>query len=110
MRANGVPDFPDDARDLPKGGLTIPDRAMKACRKWEAALGGKAVDPNDPATRDRFLKLARCMRAHGVDWPDPGGGTLGGPPPDLSGVKDKAKAESALKECQRSWSSPAPSP
>jgi hypothetical protein len=102
MRENGVPRYPDDPRNLPEGGLTIPDRAMKACRKWAVPAGATPIDPNDPATRDRFLKLARCMRAHGVDWPDPSPGGLGGPPPDLSGVPDRAKVQAALKECQRS--------
>jgi hypothetical protein len=104
MRDNGVATYPDDPKNMPKGGIHLSDKAVNACKKWQQAAAWKVIDGNDPETRDRFLKLARCMRAHGIDWPDPRpGGDLGGPPPDLSGVKDKAKVKTALKDCQRSW-------
>ncbi|HZE30356.1 MAG TPA: hypothetical protein VE198_02830 [Actinoallomurus sp.] len=103
LRENGVPGYPDDPKQIPNG-LTIPERAINACEQWAQAGGAKTLDPNDPQTRDRFLKLARCMRAHGVDWPDPRPGSLGGPPPDLAGVKNKAKVQAALKTCQQTWS------
>jgi hypothetical protein len=100
LRQNGAPNYPDDAKKLPSGGIEVPQRAMDACAQLAKAMGGQTVDPNDPQTRDRFLKLARCMRAHGFDWPDPKPGSLGGPPPDLSGVKNKAQMEAAMKKCQ----------
>jgi len=99
LRANGLPNYPDDPRKLPSGGIAIPDRAVTACAKLRPP--GRTIDPSDPKVRDHFLKLARCMRSHGVDWPDPSPGDLGGPPPDLSGVPDKAKVEAWLKVCNR---------
>jgi hypothetical protein len=97
LRANGVPKYPDDPRNLPPGGITIPDRAIKACGKLRPP--GKTINPNDPKFQDQMLKLARCMRAHGIDWPDPRPGNPG-PPPDLSGVPNKTKVEETLKICE----------
>jgi hypothetical protein len=101
VRDNGAPNYPDDSKKIPNG-FFIPEKAVKACEKWAQAAGGKTIDPNDPQTRDRFLKLSRCMRAHGIDWPDPNPGSLGGPPPDLSGT-NKPKVTAALKICQKGW-------
>jgi hypothetical protein len=97
LRAHGV-NMPDDDKDLPKAGVSIPEAAEKACREW---LQGVTVpiDANDPETRDRFLKVARCMRAHGFDWPDPRPGTLGGPPPDYDGGNDKPRFKKTLTGC-----------
>lgn len=102
IRDNGVPNYPDDPKKIPNG-FFIPEKAVKACEKWAQAAGGQTLDPNDPHTRDRFLKLAQCMRAHGIDWPDPKPGSFGGPPPDLSGT-NKPKVRAALKICQKDWS------
>lgn len=102
LRDNGVPNYPDDPSKVPNG-ISVPEKARKACAKWNQQAGGQTLDPNDPQTRDRFLKLARCMRAHGIDWPDPKPGSLGGPPPDLKGVKNKTKVQAALRICQRGW-------
>ncbi|GAA2088121.1 hypothetical protein [Actinomadura alba] len=93
LRENGVP-MPDDPKDLPKGGLAIPDKAMKACEQQQKAMGGKRIDMNDPATRDRFTKLARCMREHDFDFPDP----PNMPAPDFDGG-NRPRFEKALKEC-----------
>ncbi|MBC6457218.1 hypothetical protein [Actinomadura sp. HBU206391] len=93
MRENGVA-MPDDPRDLPKGGLAIPDKAMKACEEFQKALGGTRIDMNDPETRDRFTKLAQCMRKHGFDFPDP----PNMPPPDFDGG-NKPRFDRSLKDC-----------
>ena len=50
--------------------------------------------------REAALKFAKCMRAHGVDMPDPepnGGIRIGGP--DM-GPQDRQKLEDAQKACQ----------
>jgi hypothetical protein len=99
LREHGV-NMPDDPKDLPSGGLAISDTAEKACKKWMQGVG-TVLDANDPQTRDRFLKLARCMRAHGIDWPDPQPGSLGGPPPDYDGGDNKPKFDQALKACRQ---------
>jgi hypothetical protein len=100
LRAHGV-DMPDDPKDLPAGGLTISDQAEAACGQFQPP--GKPLDANDPATRDRFVRLARCMRGHGFDWPDPAPGSLGGPPPDYDGGRDKARWQRSLTDCQKGW-------
>ena len=84
MRAHGLPDFPDPD---PNGGITInsggpggknlgPDApAFKAAQKACASLapGGGAATPAEKAKRRaEGLKMAQCMRAHGIlDFPDP---------------------------------------
>jgi hypothetical protein len=51
--------------------------AMEKCRKHLRFGGGERLTPAQQAkARDAFLKFARCMRANGVNVPDPkpGGG------------------------------------
>jgi hypothetical protein len=78
MRRHGV-DVPDPK---PNRGLVISsemgnpeqvDRAMRACEK---EVGKPPAPPQMSAEdqrefRDRALKHARCMREHGIDFPDP---------------------------------------
>ncbi len=45
------------------------DAAQKACQKYLPK--GGTLNPNDPQALDRALKLARCLRAHGVNVADP---------------------------------------
>jgi hypothetical protein len=77
MRAHGVSHFPDPA---PGGGLVVPNSinvnapafqaAQRACNKLFPG-GGPGGRPSE-ADRLAMLKLARCMRAHGVpSFPDP---------------------------------------
>jgi hypothetical protein len=94
MRDHGV-DFPDPQREG-NGGIRIggPGKgkglginpsdpkfqaAQKTCQKYLEAGGGP---PQDPATqakvRDALVAYAGCMRAHGVDMPDPKSGPGGG--------------------------------
>jgi hypothetical protein len=82
MRANGVLNFPDPTAG---GGLSLPagmkpsSPAFKAaqakCRKLLPGGGppgpGSSTNPSAP-TLAKFLRIARCMRRHGVeDFPDP---------------------------------------
>ena len=89
IRSHGVSDFPDPPSS---GQLTIPpddrntpafERAQKACRSLMPGGAGGA-GPNgqkSDMTRAQALRLARCIRAHGVpNFPDPnasGGISLG---------------------------------
>jgi hypothetical protein len=88
MREQGV-NMPDDPKDLPKGGLEIPDRAVRACERHQPP--GKTIDFRDPEVRDRFARFAKCMREHGFDMPD-------NAPPDIH-QKDPQKWERASKSC-----------
>jgi hypothetical protein len=76
MRENGV-NMPDPKPGEPAR-ITDPnvdqarlEAATKTCQPLLQA-GGGAIDPNDPAVRDAYLKFAQCMRDHGVNMPDPG--------------------------------------
>jgi hypothetical protein len=89
MRSHGV-DMPDPEVDS-KGRVrvTVGDRAGKGSppdpRKLDAAqqacghlLANGAAGPGklDPKAQDAMLAFARCMRAHGIDMPDPTGNGL----------------------------------
>jgi hypothetical protein len=97
MREHGI-DMPDPQR-VGSGGIKMTqkggpgskakmDAANKDCQKYMVKGGGKAPSAAEQAkAKDAMLAYAKCMRAHGVDMPDPkfssnGGGTtfqLGGP-------------------------------
>jgi hypothetical protein len=80
MRANGVPNFPDPKAGggflfHARGGMNPSSPAFKAaqakCRHFMPPGPGSGPPPS-PQTLARFLKVARCMRQHGVyDFPDP---------------------------------------
>jgi hypothetical protein len=84
MRSNGLPNFPDPNGS---GGFAfhasaemnpsspVFKAAQAKCRKLMPGGGppgpGSMTNPS-PQTLARFLKIARCMRQHGVsDFPDP---------------------------------------
>jgi hypothetical protein len=116
MREHGV-DVPDPQVDdegrfrIQVGGRGVrPDdakvrRAMRACG---SLLGKMRNGEKEPSAEDRArfeeqaLKFARCMRAHGVDIPDPkfdgGGGILMEKP--APGTKDSAKFREASEACR----------
>jgi hypothetical protein len=80
MRASGVPNFPDPK---PGGGFLFHARAgmtsspgFKAaqakCHKLMPGGGPPSTTNPSPQTLAHFLKVAQCMRTHGVpDFPDP---------------------------------------
>jgi hypothetical protein len=97
MREHGI-DMPDPQR-VGNGGIKMTQKvtpgsrvkaeaAQKACQKYMKVGGGRAPSAAEQAkAKDAMLAYARCMRAQGVDMPDPqfssgGGGfafELGGP-------------------------------
>ncbi len=114
MRKNGV-DVPDPGGDGmivvgggPKAGQPVEanreemQKAEQACKKEREALEGTIGEP--PADiQDKFLKMARCMRRHGVDMPDPSTGgdgqvTVGVERSDLDDPKFRAAQETCRKE------------
>lgn len=72
------------------------DAATKACRSYAP---NKDINPNDPKVRDRMLKMAQCMRAHGVNMPDPQPGQ-GLMIQDSGGTADHAKVDKANQACR----------
>jgi hypothetical protein len=125
MRDHGV-DFPYP-QGVGTGGIKISGRninpndpktksAQSACQKYTQIGGGETVDPAKRAKlQEAALNFARCMRAHGVNMPDPklsgkGGLTFqagpgpkdgnSGPGKGLGGVNpDSPKFKAADKEC-----------
>ena len=119
MRANGVPKFPDPTqsgsggvgfdgliRDS-DGGLTVDGitfdgpalrTAEKACSRY---LIPKGPPPNANAAQEaQQLKLAECMRKHGVpNFPDPTNGARGPNGPDLN--TDSPAFQAASAACGR---------
>jgi hypothetical protein len=81
--------------------------AQEACKRYLPS-GGQAARPN-PQQQQQALRFARCMRAHGIDLPDPspnggglviqgggsGGRTRSGPNPD------DPKFKAAQQACQK---------
>lgn len=114
LRDHGI-DAPDPTRDA-NGGIkqkvdsgpgkldeAAMERAQKACEKYMVIGGGEAPDPAEQAKRqDAFLAYARCMRAAGINMPDPkfAGNRVtmgvragaGGPDPESPAFKTADKA------------------
>jgi hypothetical protein len=96
LREHGV-----DVQDPPPGGMvTLPmdspalKDAMDKCRQYQTTTQGRTgYRPNDPAQQELLRKFAKCMRDHGVDWPDPVPGqqaaTAAAMTPQLMDVFDK---------------------
>ena len=87
MRAHGVPNFPDPGSG---GGIQIPDNvnprapafqsAQRACFKLLPG-GGPGRGGNSEARKQMLLKLAECMRSHGISsFPDPSSSPPSAPP------------------------------
>jgi hypothetical protein len=74
MRQHGI-NFPDPTGSGPVSihitNQQAFDSAQTACERYRAA-GEKSISPAQRAQfQDRALQFARCMRAHGVNLPDP---------------------------------------
>jgi hypothetical protein len=124
MRENGI-DMPDPDSGGGGGGIRIqlpegvdPDSetfqsAQEECQPIieDAIPEGERPDPSE--MRDQAVKLAQCMREHGVNMPDPqvdaeGRVTMGGPPPGGGeggsgpdeGIQSDPDFEEAQEACQ----------
>jgi hypothetical protein len=75
MRDHGIDDSgASGASAAPVSAATIA-AAEVACRHiFDGVVGDPVSGPMDPAVMDQWLAWARCMRAHGVNVADPGGG------------------------------------
>ncbi|WP_433334757.1 hypothetical protein [Spirillospora sp. CA-294931] len=105
MREHGV-DMADPKSGEDSAGVTIgdegtsPQKIEKAIRACRTVAGIPEPKPISQAERDRMLKFARCMRARGVDMPDPKfeGGAVEALPLPSSGPQ-KEKFDKAGKAC-----------
>ena len=94
MRANGVPNFSDPSGG--GGGIKIPNGVNPQAPAFQAAQktcfkllpgGGPLSGKVSEARKEQLLKLARCMRAHGVSaFPDPTSGPPSKGPPTGGGI------------------------
>jgi hypothetical protein len=94
---------PGTAR-IPKATL---DAAQKACQKILESVKPPSMSPEDQAKeREAALKMARCMREHGIDFPDPqfgeGGEIRQKIGPGAGGVKpEDPRFQEAMKACAK---------
>lgn len=90
MRSHGVPNFPDPPAggggvQLSAGSGINPQSpafqaAQNACQKL-LPLGGPARGGGSEARKLRLLRLAQCMRSHGIStFPDPTSSAPSAPP------------------------------
>jgi hypothetical protein len=94
---------PGTAR-IPKATL---DTAQRACRKIMEDVKPPSMSKEDQAkAREAGLKMARCMRAHGIDFPDPQFGKggeirqkIGGPGSDIN--PQDPRFQQAMTACQK---------
>ena len=107
MRDNGV-DMPD-----PQGGVGVRvqaleegsadmekmNKAHEACKQH--LPNGGAPREMTPEEKDKLRQQAKCMREHGVDWPDPDTATTGNGKSDtkLPQFDDTEKFKQAMKDC-----------
>jgi hypothetical protein len=105
MRDNGV-DMPDPDQD--SGGVRLdaieegsPElekmtKAHEAC-KQHLPNGGEMRELT-PEEKDKMRKDAKCMREHGIDWPDPDAPATG-EGKSLPQIDDTEKLEQAMQDC-----------
>ena len=80
IRAHGLPSFPDPqvGRDgvprFPDSAPHVPQQTQQACSSIASRIPPGYSETQPASTDDlrKLLRLAACIRAHGVrDWPDP---------------------------------------
>jgi hypothetical protein len=115
MRTHGVPDFPDPNANgttivPPSSSITSNSgqlaAANNACQQLQP--GGDATPPaQTPQELAQSLRLAQCIRTHGVpDFPDPGsapvGASAGGKSKNggLASMMNSPQAQVALRTCR----------
>ncbi|KZB87285.1 hypothetical protein [Amycolatopsis regifaucium] len=109
MREHGI-NMPEPKRDANgqdtitfEAGDTPPDEkkmkaADEACRKL--LPNGGEIKPPTPEELDKMRKEAKCMRDHGIDFPDPEPAGKGGAAIALGDASgDPKKFEEAAKAC-----------
>lgn len=104
-RAHGDPSFPDPAYDPGDGrwhfGISpasAPESTQQACQHLFPATSPSPAVPQ--AQFQKLVRLARCIRQHGVaDWPDPN--AQGEFPLPQTLMQKSPAQEHAFKACQR---------
>ncbi|WP_248962452.1 hypothetical protein [Sphaerisporangium perillae] len=83
------------------------DKAMQACRSLDPGAEKKKDFAPTPEEQERARAFAKCMRAHGIDMPDPDlsdGGpirlVIGGPGSEHRMEPDDPKLVKAMEACR----------
>jgi hypothetical protein len=101
MREQGI-DFPDPGADgrrmLKVGGDSgiSPEefeRASKACEKYRKDIRPQLTEEEQQEFKERALEHARCMREHGIDFPDPTFDAEGGAQIRMRAGRDRINPE-----------------
>jgi hypothetical protein len=71
VRAQGTPGDAASKRDFGVGGPDDPDDPFAVCHRQTGWAPTPPTAAEQAQMRDRMLRMARCMRSHGVDMPDP---------------------------------------
>jgi hypothetical protein len=107
MRKNGV-NMPDPKPGQDSGAISLggngasPEKLEKALKICRNVAGIPAPKPLSPEQQDKMLKFAACMRAHGIDMPDPKfDGSLGHAMRVPSSSAGKEKLDKANRACAR---------
>ena len=87
------------------------NQALQACRKYEPNGGRPPSAAQQQEMLAQAVKFSRCMRAHGVDMPDPkpasgGGIMLGGPGSKNTFDPRSPRFQAAQKACQSQMPKP----
>jgi hypothetical protein len=94
MRAHGVPNFSDPGSG--GGGIQVPNGVNTSSPAFQAAQkacfsvlpgGGPGHGTGSEQRKEELVKLAQCMRAHGITtFPDPTTGPPPSAPPSGGGI------------------------
>lgn len=102
LRDNGV-DVPDGGG----GARSDVDREKRReaiqgpCKEFQTGAFGNVSEEDRQEMQDAFQKFAQCMRDEGIDLPDAGPGSGGGPPTGRGRIdRDDPKTQEAMKACQ----------
>jgi hypothetical protein len=113
IRSHGAPEFPDPVQDQfgnwaflssPGSGVNGPGvpAAENACKKMQP-VADKLTGQQQQEMVSKALKLAICMRAHGItNFPDPSN-ALGGVTIDLHGLDPKSPQFQAAQQACRQY-------
>jgi hypothetical protein len=109
MRDHGV-DLPDPGTASGPVKINVDpttmDAAENACKSLRKGQDGKAPSAAEQARmRDQLIKFSQCMRAHGVNMPDPtfsgNGATVRVGPGDSTLDPSSAEFQAAQKACEK---------
>jgi hypothetical protein len=105
MREHGI-DFPDPVNGRfqyrgEAGDAEKMEEAREACGDILEGIAPQVSEEEEAELQEAALEFAKCMREHGIDFPDPqfeeGGGILQTMP---EGAEDDPKFEDAQEACQ----------